>query len=231
MIDDPNLEILEHVASRLGSLVEEVVFLGGCATGLLITDPAAPSIRVSNDVDVIIEVASYAAYNRIAHRLRQLGFVEDASTGAPLCRWLVEQVRLDVMPTDARILGFGNRWYKPAIASATSVTLPSGQMIRVVSAPYFVATKLEAFHGRGEGDYLGSHDLEDLVAVVDGRPELISEVQAHPTELRTYLAGEIGRLLNDPRFQDALPGHLPGDPASQARLSAVHDRLLAISAK
>ena len=43
---------------RFGPVADEMVFLGGCATGLLITDPAAPSVRVTMDVDVITEVAS-----------------------------------------------------------------------------------------------------------------------------------------------------------------------------
>lgn len=57
-IFNPNLEILEIAVARLGVLVEEMVFLGGCATGLLITDAVAPAIRATKDVDVIVEVAS-----------------------------------------------------------------------------------------------------------------------------------------------------------------------------
>ena len=54
--------------------------------------------------------------------------------------------RLDVMPTDERILGFSNRWYGPAIGAAQ--TIRAGRHdIRVVTTPYFLATKLEAFHG------------------------------------------------------------------------------------
>ena len=35
---NPNLELLEAVVARLGPLVDEVVFLGGCATGLLLSE-------------------------------------------------------------------------------------------------------------------------------------------------------------------------------------------------
>ena len=80
------------------------------------------------------------------------------------------------MPTDTIILGFGNKWYAPAAEKTDLVQLPSGKSIRMVSAPYFLITKLEAFDGRGKGDYLASHDIEDLIAVLDGRPAIIGEV-------------------------------------------------------
>lgn len=39
-VDDPNIEMLEIAVERLGILIDDLVFLGGCATGLLLTDPA-----------------------------------------------------------------------------------------------------------------------------------------------------------------------------------------------
>jgi hypothetical protein len=61
-------------------------------------------------VDVIVEVGSHAAYATLGERLRKLGFKEDTSEDAPVCRWLIEGVKVDVMPTSAAVLGFGNRW-------------------------------------------------------------------------------------------------------------------------
>jgi len=46
------------VARRLGSMRDEVTFLGGASTSLLITDPAYPQVRPTLDVDVIVEIAS-----------------------------------------------------------------------------------------------------------------------------------------------------------------------------
>ena len=92
----------------LGPLYDEMVFLGGCATGLLITDAAAPPIRATRDVDVIVEVASLVEYYRISESLRDRGFFEDQSEQAPICRWAGHGVLLDVMPTDPGILGFGS---------------------------------------------------------------------------------------------------------------------------
>jgi hypothetical protein len=208
------------MAARLESLLSEIVFVGGCTTGLLITDPAASPVRATDDVDVIVEVASYAEYARFSKRLRNLGFSEDSSEGAPICRWLIDQMRLDVMPTGKSVFGFSNRWYKPAIEAAAVVEL-EGFELRVVTTPYFIGTKLEAFRGRGRGDFYASSDLEDIVTVLDGRPTIVEEVADSPSELRRYIGKEVGQLLDDPEFVNALPGHLAGDEISQARVPRI----------
>jgi hypothetical protein len=224
-----NIEILTVAVDRLGPVADELVFLGGCATGLLITDPAAPSVRVTMDVDVITEVASLRDYYQLAKKLRQRGFVEDQSQGAPICRWNLGSTILDLMPTKPDLLGFGNRWYEPAVLTAESVELPSGKSIRMVLAPYFLATKLEAFDGRGKGDYLLSHDIEDIVAVLDGRPEILDEIPRASKSLRTYLADRFAALLETREFIEALAGHLAGDPASQGRMPLIKERIGAIA--
>ncbi len=226
---NPNLEILEKTVHRLGSLADEMVFLGACATGLLLTDPAAPPIRGTLDVDVIVESTSLAEYHRLAEKLRKRGFVEDLSPGAPICRWKNKDAILDVMPTHPNILGFGNIWFSSAFASAEPVMLPSGKRIQMLSAPYFLATKLEAFNHRGKGDFLLSTDMEDIVAVLDGRPEIIDEVRQSEGKLRTYLAGRFADLLKERNFVEALPGHLPSDRFSQERLPLLIERMREIA--
>jgi hypothetical protein len=121
------------------------------------------------------------------------------------------------MPLDATILGFSNRWYPEALSEAKKLPLPSGRLLRVITAPLFLATKMEAFQSRGEEDYFASRDLEDVVAVVDGRPSLADEVKSSSGEVRTYIAQAVERLLSEQRFLDALPGYLLPDLANQAR--------------
>jgi predicted nucleotidyltransferase len=220
-MNDRNLDQLIEVATALRPLLGELVFVGGCVTGLLITDEAAGDPRVTLDVDAIADITSYAEYAALGDRLRTLGFREDVSENSPLCRWVYRQTILDVMPLDERILGFSNRWYAAALESPIAKRLLTDLEIRIVTAPLFVATKLEAFKGRGNGDYLESHDLEDLVAVVDGRESLVAEVRAEREELRAYIQNEIGGLLANGRFVDALPGYLFPDAASQARIALV----------
>lgn len=226
---DPNLDMVERVADALGSLRDRMVFLGGSATGLLLTDPAAASIRATKDVDVIVEVSTQSAYSELEHDLGRLGFRHDRSEDAPVCRWRFEGLVVDVMPTDPGLLGFSNRWYPEAVRSSVIRELPSGRRIRLVAAPCFLATKLEAFFGRGKGDFLGSPDLEDMVAVVDGRPELLEEVRASPPALQRYLAGTLAQLLESPTFRHSIQGHLPPDLGSQGRLPDVLDRIRALA--
>ena len=194
---NPNLELLELAAERLRQILPEIVFVGGCATGLLIDDPAATLVRGTNDVDVIAEIGSYAEYTVFSERLRTLGFKEDSSEGAPLCRWIHGALTLDVMPLDSRVRDFSNRWYPEALRTAGNVQLPGGLAIRAINAPYFLGTKLEAFHGRGKRDYLASHDLEDFIAVVDGRSSLMTEIESASSELKMYITDSVRLLLEE----------------------------------
>lgn len=219
-----NIELLELAARHLEEIVQEVAFVGGATVVLMMTDEAAPDVRPTIDVDVIVEIGNQGDYYALAQRLREKGFSEDDSDGAPLCRFRGHGLTLDVMPTDPDILGFSNRWYAEALAQAERVTLPSGAQISVVSALHFIATKLEAFAGRGGGDYM-SHDLEDIVAVVDGRPEIVEELAAHASDMTAYIREAIRTLVEDQDFLDALPGFLPGDRASQERRPMLENRL------
>jgi hypothetical protein len=102
--NDPNVVMLELVARRLGAqLCGEFAFVGGAVAGLLITDPANPPIRATEDVDVVAEVLALRDYHALDAALRERGFAQDMRPGAAICRWQVEGVAVDVMPTDEKI--------------------------------------------------------------------------------------------------------------------------------
>lgn len=174
---------------------------------------------------MIAEIISYADYVIFSERLRKLGFTEDSSEDAPICRWTSGKAILDVMPLDEKILGFSNRWYSDAMRSAQEFPLSPGLTIRIVTGPYFVATKLEAFKGRGHNDYAFSHDLEDIIAVVDGRPALAGEIRRAPQDIQRYIAGSLSALLKSSQFLDSLPGFLFPDDSSQSRLGKLIETL------
>lgn len=202
---DPNLQLLEAVALRLGRLSEEFVFVGGAVVGLLLTDEAAPPARPTRDVDVVVEATTVLEYEAVKAKLREAGFREEPD--APhLCRWTADDVLLDVMPTDAGLLGFTNTWYVPAVRASMRVSLASGRTLRCVTAPYLLATKVEAFRGRGNADYYASTDLEDLVALLNGRPEIVDELANASPELLAFLGDAFRTLLDTPDFLQALPG-------------------------
>ena len=228
--NDPNVAQLELVARHLGeALRQQLVFVGGAVAGLLITDPAQPAIRPTEDVDLVAHVLARIDYYELERALRERGFAQDMRPDAPICRWMIERVTVDVMPTLDEVLGFSNRWYAMAVETAQGVTLPSGAKIQVITAPAFVATKLEAFAGRGGGDYLFSHDLGDIISVVDGRDGLWAEVQQTTKELKDYLAARFSQLMATRAFRDGLPGHLPSDAASQARLPDLEAKLMQLA--
>jgi hypothetical protein len=139
---------LRIAAERLRPLLPEVVFVGGCVTELLFTAPGLAPIRVTNDVDLIAEIATYADYLEFSDRIRSLGFEEDSREGAPLCRWTCGALTVDAMPLDPAILGFSNRWYVEALQTAWIAKLAADLELRVISAPCFLATRLGLLEAR-----------------------------------------------------------------------------------
>ncbi len=110
--NDPNVAMIERVAQRLGSeLCKGLVFVGGAAAGLLITDMALPGIRRTDDVDVVTPAQALADYHLLETHLRALGFVEDMRPEAPICRWVVDGITVDMMLTKEEISWF----YQPLV--------------------------------------------------------------------------------------------------------------------
>lgn len=207
-IDDPNLPDLRVIAQSLGDLCEQVVFLGGAVAGLLVTDPLADPVRATRDVDAVVN-ADRAHFFAIEKQLATRGFARDVQSDV-ICRWVhkASGVLFDLMPVAPEVLGFSNFWYPYAVQSALPVYLGEGITIRLVSAVAFVATKLEAFASRGGGDLLGSHDLEDVLNIVDGRAELLEEFSVAPAALQQAVGTVFSGLLANSDFINVLPGML-----------------------
>jgi hypothetical protein len=217
-----NVELLEIAASALGDLTEQVVFVGGATVELWITDEAAPEVRATDDVDVIVEVSTRGTYARFEEALRTRRFVNDQGSGV-ICRFHHKPsgLVLDAMPEEPSVLGFANRWQGDAAAQAIDVSLPSGRRIRVASPPYLLAMKLEAFRDRGRGDLLASRDLGDVIVLLDGRAEIVDEIAHASGPLRRYLADELSALSGRDDFDAGATGAMQPDDASQARLELV----------
>jgi hypothetical protein len=217
-----NIELLELAESALGELVDQVVFIGGATVELWITDPAAPPVRPTDDVDVVVDVTTRGGFYEFEERLRTSGFREDQASGV-ICRWRHRETGLilDVMPSRADILGFENKWQAATIPHAVTRELPTGATIKAAPPVYLLAMKLEAFKGRGRGDFLGSRDFGDIVTLIDGRTELPEEVASADADVRAYIADEMRRVLAEPRVMDGIAGAMRGDAASQERIEIV----------
>lgn len=223
--NDPNLPYLRLIAEALGDLRDQVVFIGGAVAGLLVTDPLAEGVRATRDVDAVVE-ASRTQFMRIEEKVAASGFARDMDSEV-ICRWVHRDsgVLFDLMPMQADVLGFSNRWYPYAVESAVTIDLGDGLSIRAANAVAFVATKMEAFASRGGGDVLSSHDLEDVLNVVDGREELAEELGQAPTNVQRAVADAFAGLLANPDFENSLPGLI----AEPARAGIVEARLREMS--
>jgi predicted nucleotidyltransferase len=211
-------QMLLMVASALThELLNQVAFVGGCTTGLLITDDySREQVRHTQDVDLIVHLVGYVGWALLQQKLRALGFSQSLEKGDPVCAMRLGELRVDFMPDDEAILGFSNRWYSDALNSSIDYSLNAETTIKLVSPVFFVATKLEAWLGRGNNDPLRSHDVEDLLNLFDGRRELITEIEQETPALRQYIANEIGRLLMHRDFDYAVQSCAQGDSEREA---------------
>ncbi|AQT61979.1 hypothetical protein [Cellvibrio sp. PSBB023] len=193
--------MIQQVAQQLGSdLLSQVAFVGGCTTGLHITDEfTKEKVRYTEDVDLIIHVLGYTGWHKFSEQVTARGFkisMEDDVN----CRFRLGSLCVDFMPDDENVLGYSNQWYSDALATAQPYPIDNGIIIRLVTPGYFLATKFEAFKGRGNGDLLASRDMEDILNLVDGREELLTEVRQLAPELKTYLTNAFTLLLEMPEI-------------------------------
>jgi len=205
-----NLVRMKAVALALKDLKQDYVFVGGATVALYATDSAlSTEVRPTDDVDVIVELATYKGYSELDARLRAIGFQNDILSGV-ICRYKIQGIIVDVMPTDPQAIGFSNRWYPEGFATAKEVELDEETTIKVFTLPYFIASKWEAFKGRGQDDYRTSKDFEDLVYILENVDDLEQELKNGPEHVQGWLREEIGRVIDTDNFEEGLYAHLAG---------------------
>lgn len=200
-----NITRIRAVSNALGELRDNVVFVGG-ATVSLYADRLATEVRPTDDVDIIIELATRWHFAEIDERLRQAGFQLD-TTATFVGRYQLEGFVVDVMPLDEAILGFSNRWYKQGYRTAMDYAIDDGLPIKILTAPYFIATKLEAFQDRGEKDGRMSTDFEDIVFVLENRRSVWQEMKAADEDVRAFLTEQFRTLRANPDIREWIDGH------------------------
>lgn len=226
MRDAVNIQAVQFVADGLKELRDQVVFVGGAVISLYADDPGADTPRPTSDIDLVIEVAGYAAYAQLEERLAQLGFHHTPEEPVN-CRYRFHGVTVDIMPTDVPALMPTNRWYLPGMQHAVSTALPDGSTLATLTVPYFLGTKFEAHKDRGR-DRRTSKDFEDIVFILDARLRLEEEVAAAPVDIRDYLKRAAEALLNDPATREAIEGHLSPHIATE-RATVLMERLRTIA--
>lgn len=206
---DENIIMLQTVAKGLEELKDEVVFVGGAVAQLYVTDPAATDIRPTKDVDCVIELSSRLKYYQLEDQLRKKGFANDVSVGAPICRWIYKDIKVDVMPTDEKILLFSNIWYIEGIKNKIPKSLPDGEEIFVFSPEYFLAAKFEALKNRGSADLRQSHDFEDIIYILDNNPLMLQIIKSGGNKVKNYLIQKFREILSSPNITEAIETALP----------------------
>lgn len=212
MSNHTNIVRIKAVANILNQLNEEFVFVGG-ATVSLYGDASKAEARPTEDVDVIIELASYTGYAELDENLRKLGFENDIESGV-LCRYKVQGVIVDVMPTDASVIGFSNRWYADGFKFAKTIQLDE-LPVKIFTLPFFIASKIEAFKSRGQNNYLFSSDFEDIVYVLENNSNIASLILESPKDVQQYLKQCFTNFLKDVEFEEGVSAHL--EPITQAQ--------------
>ncbi len=223
-----NLERLERVARRAQPLLDRLVFVGGAVTELYFTDPASGRVRPTTDADAVIEAATYTGYGRISEQLRQLGFRQSARENDPIYRWRAGGDVLDVMPIDPEVLGFTNPWYAEGVERAVSRGLSKDIAIRIFPPALALASKLAAHADRGRDDPVLSRDLEDVVALVSNRPELVAEVEAERESTRLWIGKRLEEAFEREDARSVLRGFLPEVARTPGLLELVEERIRTI---
>lgn len=228
---DANREMFLDAARSLGVLRDRAVFVGGSVVGLMTHGQAH---RTTKDVDLVVAAKTPVEYEHlVAIDMRALGWSEDASEGAPRCRW-VHPVggTADVMTATDAGFGFSNRWYPGVMRTAVAVEVAPGVSVHLVSLPYWIATKVEAFVGRGKGDWVTSTDIEDLLTVVSTRADLVHVVECAESEVRDFLVERFSEWVAsvDRPLLRAAHAHFESTKDGRAAAQTAVERLLAVAA-
>lgn len=222
------IEMLTQVAFALGEdLRQQFAFVGGCTTALLLTDDTSQEdVRHTDDVDLVVSLTSATEWYGLAERLRTHGFQQSPNNDDNVvCRFRLGELQVDFMPDSPEILGFTNIWYKEALEHTTKFSLSDGLTIRLLTAPYFLATKFEAFKGRGNDDLLASRDIEDICILLDGRSEVVEEIYLGNQSLKDYLSFSCRCLKNNQDYEYMIQGNL-NDRQRQQRVKRVVNAII-----
>ncbi|MGB3946746.1 MAG: nucleotidyl transferase AbiEii/AbiGii toxin family protein [Bacteroidia bacterium] len=201
-----NIVRIKAVANALNTLKEKVVFVGG-ATISLYPDRKVLEVRPTNDVDVIIEILNYLNRAELEEKLREIGFSHDIESGV-VCRYRIQGIIVDIMPTNDSSIGFTNKWYPEGFNQAVDYVIDERCTVKILRSPYYIATKLEAFKGRGENDGRTSQDFEDIVYILENRKAIWEEIDNADQAVKDYLRSEFLNLLKRPDFFEWIDCHV-----------------------
>jgi hypothetical protein len=113
---------------------------------------------------------------------------------------------------------------------ATLLTLPlaldATTTVRIPGGPAMLALECAAFAAAGRNAF-ASEELERIVVLVAGRPELQRECAAAPPELRSFISAELTLLVRNDGLDFAIERALPDAVVLPKIVDRVKERLRA----
>lgn len=200
-----NLAVVAEVAIALKEIKDQVVFVGGAVVSLYTDDPAADEIRPTQDVDMTLNIVNLSEWATIQEKLAGMGIHPDPF-GHAICSYRYKNIPLDIMPAEDGPLGPANKWYKIGFDDLQSVDV-HGQVVQILSAPCYLATKFEAYNDRGT-DYRISHDIEDIIYILDNRTTIVEEVLNTDNRIKDYIVQQLKAIKEIGMLDEVLISHI-----------------------
>lgn len=197
--------MVAKVAKALQEIKHEMVFVGGAVISLYTDDPAADEIRPTRDVDITLNIVNLSHWEKVQRHLGHLGFHPDPF-GDSICSYKYKDIPVDIMSTEDGPLGPTNRWYKIGFENLWTATA-NDEKIRLLSAPCYLATKFEAYKNRGT-DIRTSHDMEDIIYVLDNRINIVNEIQNDDERVSSFIKEQLKKIIGHGLLEEALVAHI-----------------------
>jgi hypothetical protein len=161
---------------------------------------------------------------KIRQELALRGFYPDPEEQV-VCRFVYQGILVDVMSTKEIGWAPANFWFKEGFQHLQAVNLGDDISIQILPLAFFLSSKFDAYHSRGN-DPRTSHDLEDIIFLLDNRINLVSDILESPPNVLAFLRSEFSSLLTRD-MEEAILGHM--NPFTRKdRYSMLIEKLLAI---
>jgi hypothetical protein len=213
-----DIVVLELIAKAIGELVDEAVFVGGAILGFYVDDPAAEEIRPTLDIDFFLEIYTPLKLEQVRVSLSEKGFQPDMDSTV-LCRFLYQGITVDVLSTSEIGWAPANEWFAPGLKQLEMIKLNDEQTIKILSLPYFLATKFAAHHGRA-ADPRTSKDMEDIIYLLNNSINWEALIIKAPTDVKGYLLSELSTLALAQSYETII-SHLSRTKEAEIILSRI----------
>lgn len=200
-----NLNILEEVASALGEINKEVIYVGGAVISLYTSNYYSEEVRPTKDIDISVQISTYAEMDKLRERLAEKE-IFPASGESVMYRFTYKGILIDFIPFEKTELGPTNPWLKPGFEVAIPVQLKEIE-VKILPVSLFLATKWAAFKSRGS-DPRTSHDFEDIIFVLDNNTEVLSDVARSKDNVKEFLKNMSNEILTHSSTNEIIECHL-----------------------